>query len=49
MNGIPSPRSLDREIFVVEWTLQLPDRRSVIVEYLSGKTNISQEGGNNVR
>ena len=49
MNEIPSPTYLSREMFVVEWTLQLLDRRSVIAEDLSRKTYISQEGGNNVR
>lgn len=45
---IPSPRSAAREMSVVEWTLKLPDRRSVTAEDLSGKTNISQEKCNNM-
>ena len=48
VNEIPSPRSLAREMYAVEWTLQLPNRCSLIAEDLSWKTNISQEGGNNV-
>lgn len=47
VNKIPCPRSAAREMSVVEWTLKLPDRRSLIAEDLSGKTNISQAECNN--
>ena len=48
MNEIPNPISLAREMYVVEWTLQLPYTISMIAEDISGKIDISQEGGNNV-
>jgi len=48
VSKIPSPRSAAREMSVVEWTLQLPNRRSLILEDFPEKTNISQEEYNNM-
>ncbi|KAH9307982.1 hypothetical protein KI387_035893 [Taxus chinensis] len=47
-NKIPSPRAVDREMTVVEWALQLPDRRGHVTGNLPSKTEISQEGCNNM-
>eukprot|EP01018_Ginkgo_biloba_P019472 Gb_00853 [translate_table: standard] len=43
LNKIPSPRSAARELSVVEWALQLPDRRALMTAEVPLKTDITQE------